>query len=107
MKDIKYIVIFVTAKDKRQARKIASKLVEEKLIACANIVDKIHSLFWWEEKVDSSKEVLLILKTKMSLFAKIEKTVKSIHSYSVPEIIAIPIVAGQKDYLSWIENSVS
>lgn len=107
MKNVKYIIIFITSKDRGEANKIASKLVEEKLIACANIVDKISSLFWWEDKVDSSEEVLLVLKTKKSLFRKIEKSVKSIHSYSVPEIIAMPIVAGQKDYLNWIENSVS
>ena len=101
-----YIVILVTAKDKIEAQKIASKLVSEKLVACANIIDNVRSIFWWESKVDSANEVLLIFKSKKTLFKKIEKTVKSIHSYSVPEIIALPIIVGEKTYLKWIEDSV-
>ena len=101
-----HIIVLVTAKDKDEAKKIASALVSRKLVACANIVSEIHSVFWWEGKTDSSDEALLILKSQKRLFKKIEKCVKSVHSYSVPEIIALPIVAGQKDYLKWIDDSV-
>lgn len=100
-----YIVILVTAKDKKEASKIAQGLLDAKLIACANILDGVQSLFWWQSKIDSSKEVLVILKTKSSLFKKIEVMVKSLHSYQTPEIIALPIIQGSKDYLSWIDSS--
>ncbi len=101
-----HIVILITAKDQTEAKKIAAKLVEAKLAACVNIVPNVISLFWWEKKVDEASETLLIVKSQKKLFNKIEKLVKSIHSYSVPEIIALPIVAGQKDYLKWIDSSV-
>ncbi|HOW35591.1 MAG TPA: divalent-cation tolerance protein CutA [Candidatus Omnitrophota bacterium] len=101
------IIVFVTAKDFKEAEKISQALVEQKLIACANIIQGVRSFFWWEGKVDAADEVLLILKTKRSLFKKVEKAVKSLHSYSVPEIIAIPIVAGSKEYLKWVNDSVA
>ena len=99
------IVVFVTTKDIEEAKKISRALVEEKLIACANIVSGIQSIFWWEGKVDEANETLLILKTKKSLFKKIVMKVKSLHSYDVPEVIALPIIDGQKDYLTWVNES--
>jgi len=102
-----YIVVLITAKNVREANKIATKLVEGKLIACANIVKDINSIFCWKGKVDKAKEVLLILKSKKSCFAKIVKTVKKYHSYDVPEIIALPIVDGCKDYLNWVKENCS
>ena len=101
-----YVVILVTAKDTSEANAIAARLVEKKLIACANIVSGIQSIFWWEGKVDQSNEVLLVLKSEQKLVNKIIKEVKALHSYSVPEIIALPIIAGSKDYLNWIKKSV-
>ena len=101
-----YIVVVVTAKDRPEAQKIAQGLLGERLIACANILDGMESLFWWQGKIDRSKEVLLILKTKKSLFHKLAARVKSLHSYKVPEIIALPIVAGSKGYLDWVKESV-
>lgn len=101
-----HVVVFVTAKDMREAKKIADTLVEKKLIACANIIKGIESVFWWEGKVDRSKEVLLIMKTKRSVLARVVKAVKACHSYSVPEVIALPIIAGNRGYLRWIDASV-
>jgi len=102
-----HIVIFVTAKNSGEANEIAKKLVSEKLVACANVVKDIKSSFWWHGKVYRDDEVLLILKTRKALFNKITKAIKSIHSYSVPEIIAMPIVAGNKAYLKWIDESTT
>lgn len=99
------VVIFITATNKKEAAKIAFALVKEKLAACVNIIEKISSLFWWQGKVDSNKEALLIVKTKRKLVNKLIKKVKSLHSYEVPEIIALPIVAGNKKYLRWINES--
>ena len=106
MMNINYIVILVTAKDKKEASRIAQGLLEAKLIACANIIGGVQSLFWWDGKIDSSKEVLLVLKTKKSLFKKVAAKVRSLHSYQTPEIIALPMVDGSKDYLNWISSSV-
>ena len=103
----RYVVVLVTAKDKKEAGKIARGLLEAKLIACANIVEGVQSLFWWQGKIDSSKEVLLVLKTKKILFKKVSARVQSLHSYQTPEIIALPIIAGSDDYLGWITSSVA
>ena len=101
-----YIVIFVTCVSAAQAKKIASALVSKKLAACVNIVPAVRSLFWWQGKVDKAAETLLIIKSKRSAFSRIAKLVKSLHSYTVPEVIAMPIVAGNKEYLEWIDESV-
>ena len=101
-----HVIIFITAKDKAEAQKISTHLVEKRLIACANVIAGIQSLFWWEGKVDRAKEVLLVLKTKRTKFKAIVAAVKKLHSYSVPEVIAFPIVEGNKDYLKWIDESV-
>jgi len=100
------IVVFVTTKNSAEAKKIAQGLLAKKLIACANIIGGVQSFFWWEGKVDSAKEALLILKTSKACFKKLVLAVKALHSYSVPEIIALPIVAGSRDYLQWINKSV-
>jgi len=99
------IVVFVTCANKNQANKIAKALIKHKFAACVNLVNPVNSLFWWEKKVDSCKEVLLIIKTKKKLFRKLEKLVKSLHSYDVSEIIALPIIIGSKKYLDWINDS--
>ena len=100
------IVVLVTAKDVSQARRIAQKLIRDKLAACVNILPGVESLFWWEGKVDRAKEVLLLIKTRRSVFKKVTKVVKACHTYSVPEVIALPITAGNPDYLAWIDASV-
>ncbi len=102
-----YIVIFITAANKKEAQRIAGELLKHKLVACVNIVDKIDSFFRWQGKIDTAKEALLIVKSSKSKLAQIIKLVKSIHSYKVPEIIALPIIGGLKSYLKWIGESVS
>lgn len=101
-----HIVIFITTANKKEAKKIASTLVKNRLAACANIVDKIESLFWWQGKVDRQDEALLIVKTHKAKITKIIKCVKSMHSYQVPEIIALPIICGNKDYLKWLDETI-
>jgi len=102
-----YQVILVTCPNKKEARKIATFLVKERLSACVNIIDKIESFFWWQKKIDYAKEVLLIIKTKKEKIPKIIKLVKKLHPYSVPEIIALDITTGEKNYLKWIDESLS
>jgi len=102
-----HIVIFITTKNGREANKIATKLVEDKLIACANVIKGVHSIFRWQGKIDKANETLLILKSKKNCFSKIVKMVKKYHSYDVPEIIALPIVDGSRDYMNWIKSNCS
>ncbi|MFA5092586.1 MAG: divalent-cation tolerance protein CutA [Candidatus Omnitrophota bacterium] len=101
-----HVVILVTAKDKKEAQKIASGLIKAKLAACVNIVNKIDSIFFWAGKIDQAKESLLIIKSKKEKLSKIIKLVKSLHSYDVPEIVALPIIAGDKSYLRWINATL-
>jgi periplasmic divalent cation tolerance protein len=99
------ILVFITTANKKQARAIASALVSKGLAACVNIIPKIDSIFTWKNKLEQEQECLLLVKSKKSLMPKLIKLVKSLHSYSVPEIIAIPIIAGNKDYLNWLDES--
>ena len=99
-------IVFVTTKNRKEAEKIAGALLKEKLIACANIIDGVSSLFWWQGKIDRAREALLILKTRESVFKKLETRIKSLHSYKVPEIIAVHVASGSKEYLAWVKNSV-
>lgn len=102
-----YIVVFVTASGKKEAQKIADGLIGEKLAACVTIVESVASVYWWQGKIEKSKESLLIIKTKKSLAGRLIKKVKSLHSYTVPEVIALPVIAGNKDYLKWIHGSTT
>ncbi len=101
-----YIVIFITCAKRKEGVLLARALIKKKLAACVNIVDKIESLFRWQGKVDQAKEVLLVVKSKKVNLNRIIKLVKSLHSYQVPEIIALPVVAGNKEYLDWINDSL-
>jgi periplasmic divalent cation tolerance protein len=100
------IVVLVTVATESEAEKITSVLLEEHQAACVNRIKGVFSKFWWQGKIDSADEVLLIIKTSSDVMHNIIETVKKNHSYSVPEIIAIPIISGNEDYLSWIRNEV-
>ena len=100
-----YIVILITVVNEKEGNIIAKALILNKLAACVNIVPQIKSIYWWKGKIETSTEKLLIVKTKKTLIPKLIKVVKKLHSYTVPEIIALPIIAGNKDYLEWIYDS--
>lgn len=99
-------VVLITAKDEKEAGKIGRCLVKDRLVACVNIIPNIDSIYWWEGKVEEDKEALIIAKTKSNLVHKIIEEVKSLHSYTCPEIISLPIKNGNPDYLTWIEKEV-
>ena len=101
-----YVVVLVTAKDKKEAHKISIALIKAKLAACVNIVDKVDSVFLWAGKIDQAKESLLVIKSKQEKLPRIIKLVRSLHSYEVPEIIAIPIIDGDWPYLRWIDAAL-
>ena len=104
---MEYTLIMVTASSREEAEKIATTLLERKLIACANILGPVSSRFWWQGKIDSAEEYMIFMKTKQELFDQIVDNVKQLHSYEVPEIIALPIVEGAKPYLEWINSSLA
>jgi len=100
-----HIVVFVTCGSEDEALEIARALVQEKFAACANMVSPLRSIYRWEGKICDEKEWLLVIKTRQSLFEDLAKRVKAIHSYSVPEIIALPIAEGLPAYLTWISEN--
>lgn len=102
----RHLVVLVTFPSKEEAYKVVKKLVEEGLAACVNVVDKVRSFFIFEGKFEECDEALAIIKTKLEALQKLIEVIKSIHSYSVPEIIAMPIIAGYEHYLKWLEESV-
>ena len=99
------IVVLVTCGSEEEALKIANALVEDRLAACVNLVAPIRSVYRWEGKICDEKEWLLIIKTQKHRFEELEKKVKSLHSYSVPEIISLSITEGSSAYLSWIREN--
>jgi periplasmic divalent cation tolerance protein len=102
----RYRVVLVTCGSIAEARKIGRAIVEKKLAACANIVAGVESIYRWKEKVERAREVLVIMKTSATRLRELEREVKRLHSYDVPEFIVLPIVAGSKEYLKWIgENA--
>jgi len=99
-----YLIVFMTAPNREEAMKIVRTLLEERLIACGNIVDPVSSLFWWKGKIEDEKEVLVIMKSHEKLFKKLSERVTELHSYDVPEILALPIVDGSSSYLDWMKS---
>jgi periplasmic divalent cation tolerance protein len=101
-----YIVVITTTSNKEEAVKIVHSLLKERLIACANIVGPVSSLFWWEGKIDEEKEFLVFMKSHKSLFERLSERIREIHGYEVPEIIALPIIKGSPPYLDWLKVSL-
>jgi len=99
------IVVYITAPNEDEAVNIAKALVESRLAACVNIVKNIRSIYSWKGKVEDASEVLMIVKTRKALFDKLSNTVMDLHSYDVPEVIAIPIIDGSANYLTWLRES--
>lgn len=101
-----FVVILVTASNLEEARKIAAVLLDKRKAACVNILPRVHSSFWWQGKIDKAEESLLVIKTTASATQAVIDLVKANHSYTVPEIIALPIAGGNPDYLDWIKREV-
>lgn len=97
-----YIIVMVTTASKQEAENIAQRLLQKRLIACANTIGPVSSLFSWSGKTERVEEYLILMKSHKDLFEKLTETVKALHSYEVPEIIAFPIVDGSKEYLDWL-----
>jgi len=93
-----------TCASRKEADSIIAALLKKRLIACANVMPGVESRFWWKGKIDKAKEFIILIKAVRKNFNAIEKAITWLHSYEVPEIIAIPIIAGSKGYLKWIDK---
>jgi periplasmic divalent cation tolerance protein len=106
-KKVDVIVVLVTCKSQGEARKIVMAVVEKRLAACGNILESpVNSVYRWKGKVERAKEYLVVLKSTRRAFAELEREVTRLHSYDVPEIIAIPVTDGSRKYLAWVGANV-
>lgn len=102
-----FILVFVTTGSEAEAEKIARALVEERLAACVNILNPIRSIYRWEGKITDDREWLLLIKTRADHVSAVAARVQALHSYQVPEVIALPILAGSEDYLRWLGEEMT
>lgn len=102
-----HIVVYITAPHEEEAAKIAGAIVEARLAACVNIVRSIRSIYRWQGKVEDEQEVLMIVKTRAALFDELLQKVRELHSYSVPEVIGMPVIAGSEHYLKWLHDETA
>jgi periplasmic divalent cation tolerance protein len=103
----KFAIVLVTAPDLKTARVLAKAALRAQLIACANLIPKIESHYWWRGKIESGAEVLLVLKTQKSKLAALEKLILAQHPYDTPEFVVLPLSAGNKKYLDWLKSNCS
>lgn len=104
MKKPQYIMVFVTVPGKKESDKITKEVLSKRLCACVNVISGINSSYWWKDKIENSKEILLVIKTIKPKFKTLEKCIKNIHPYEVPEIISLKIDDGSSNYLKWISQ---
>jgi periplasmic divalent cation tolerance protein len=100
----KFIVVFITIDTPANAQKLADKLLSARKTACVNIIPKVSSQYRWQGKIEKADEVMLVVKTRAALLDELIALVKENHPYSIPEIIALPIIGGNPDYLSWLDK---
>jgi periplasmic divalent cation tolerance protein len=101
------LIVFITASSRKEADRLAQALVKEKWAACVSIVPEIYSRYWWQGRIENDVELLLVAKTLKSKFKGLVRRVKELHSYTVPEVLALPIVQGNPAYLKWMKDSLS
>jgi periplasmic divalent cation tolerance protein len=102
----KFAVVLVTAPDLKTARKLARAALGARLIACANLVPRIESHYWWQEEIEAGAEVLMLMKTTAARLTALEKLILAKHPYETPEFVVVPISRGSRRYLDWVEESV-
>lgn len=96
------IVILITASSVKEAKKISEGLLKKRLAACVNVVPRVNSAYWWKGRIEKTSEALLLVKSRRTLIGKLTREVKRLHSYTVPEVIALPIIGGNTNYLKWL-----
>jgi len=101
-----YIQVITTTEKKEDAEKISTNIIEKRLAGCIQLSGPITSTYWWKGNIEKTEEWILFIKTRIDLYEELEKAIKEIHPYETPEIIAVPIVEGNKDYLEWLNNEL-
>ncbi len=101
-----FYLVLTTTKDRAEAKRIAEKIVGEKLAACVNVVSNVSSVYWWRKKIERANEALLLAKTSGEKLDRLTTRIKELHSYEVPEIIALPIKRGSSEYFRWLKESL-
>ena len=101
-----YIQVYTTTENREDARKSSREVVGKRLAACAQVMGPITSTYWWKDSIEEEEEWLCIMKSTHELYRKLEKAIKGIHPYEEPEIVAVPLVAGSRGYLEWVEKEV-
>ena len=101
------VLVLVTCANEEQGASIARSLVGERLAACVNLVDGIRSIYRWRDKLEDDRETLLLVKTRTRLLARLERRVRELHSYEVPEVVALPVYGGSLPYLDWLLESTA
>ena len=101
-----YIQIYTTTEKREEARDIARNVVEKRLAACAQVLGPIASTYWWKGMIEEAEEWMCIMKSRRDLYEKLEATIRSIHPYEEPEILAVPIEAGSRGYLTWLDREL-
>jgi periplasmic divalent cation tolerance protein len=101
------IVVFSTCGSAEEAHKLARILLEARLAACVNVIMQIHRFYWWQGRIEESGEWLLIIKTSRDAFEQVRSVIESAHSYELPEVLALPVIAGSPSYLDWIDRELA
>ncbi|MEE8167375.1 MAG: divalent-cation tolerance protein CutA [Candidatus Hydrothermarchaeales archaeon] len=107
MGDISYVSIYITASNLAEAERIAEAVVKRRLAACANVVEKVKSIYWWKGTLERADESLLFLKTKREKVKEIICLVRQMHSYENPAILVLPILEGSEEYFKWMDEEIS
>lgn len=105
--DADYLLVYVTCADKAEAEKISAEVLGERLAACANLIDGMESIYWWQGKLESARECVLIFKSEKRLFDRLKNRILALHSYETPCVAALPITGGSRAYLDWISASLA
>jgi periplasmic divalent cation tolerance protein len=103
---VEYLQVFISVKTKENAKKIGKALLNKRLAGCVQIIGPIISQYWWKGKIELSEEWLCLIKSRRTLYEELEQTVKQMHTYEVPEVIALPIIDGNTDYLEWLRKEL-
>jgi len=102
-----FVLLVISSSSVVESQEIVSTLLNKRLIACANVSSKVTSSYWWKGNIEEADEFIITAKTRLSLVRKITEEVKNIHSYEVPEILALPVLDGNQDYLDWLNNEIT
>ncbi|HEV2424627.1 MAG TPA: divalent-cation tolerance protein CutA [Terriglobia bacterium] len=100
------VVVLVTTANLKEARKIATELVKNRLAACVNVTAPVESVYEWKGKVERGRERLLMIKSSRELFPELQDAIRQLHSYATPEMVCLPIIDGSRDYLDWLADSI-